>query len=85
MSQHEQVATPHVDPHVDPVNPHHAPQPPVAKKTPPDLSKVIPIIVIRNGVKLPLTPFAGARESWDGRIYQAPQLVAGNDDVPVKG
>ena len=48
------------------------PTPP--KKEKPDLSKVVPYNIERNGIKKALTPFAGSRGAWDGKIYQAPQI-----------
>ena len=44
------------------------------KKPAPDLTKVTPIVVTRNGIDYELTPFAGRRGAWDGVVYQAPQV-----------
>ena len=48
------------------------PTPPKAPR--PDLTKVKPYLVTRNGVSKSLTPFAGSRKAWDGVVYQSPQV-----------
>lgn len=65
MSEHEHQ-------HTAPTVP--LPPPVTTEKVAPDLSKVKPHVVERNGVKLTLTPFAGKRGNWDGIVYQAPQI-----------
>lgn len=51
------------------------PAPPTPPKAPkPDLTKVTPYVVTREGVPLTLGVFAGTRGNWDGVVYQAPQV-----------
>ncbi len=59
------------------------PAPVTTKKPKPDLTKVVPYVVERNGIKKALTVFAGTRKSWDGVVYQAPQVTkeSFNDDI----
>jgi len=52
--------------------PANIPNPPKAPR--PDLSKVVPYLVTRNTVEKALTPLAGSRKTWDGVVYQAPQV-----------
>jgi len=58
-----------------PPTPTPTPTVPVPPKTPkPDLTKVTPYTVVREGVSKILGVFAGTRGNWDGVVYQAPQI-----------
>lgn len=63
------------------VEPTTSPTPPKAPK--PDLSKVKPYQISRNGISKHLSAFAGTRGKWDGVVYQAPQ-AGFTPDTPVR-